>query len=88
MCIRDRVNSVREVSYFRVAIYSKSVTLETSNLSDYQRSVMKPAQKLLRIRLRLDTRALVTIYKIAVCRLNSRMFGKNLHKHVSKARVI
>ena len=47
--------------------------LETSNLSDYKRSVMKPAQKLLRIRLRIDTRAFVTIYKIAVCRLNSRI---------------
>ena len=71
--IKIKVNSLREVSYFRVAIYSKSVTLETSNLSDYQRSVMKPAQKLLRTRLRIDARAFVMIYKIAVCRLNSRI---------------
>ena len=28
---------------------------------------MKPAQKLLRIQLRIDTRAFVTIYKIVVC---------------------
>ena len=52
--------------------------LETSNLSDYQRSVMKPAQKLLRTRLRIErmkdsenvcvVKNIDTEYIILICR--------------------